>query len=64
MRASPYDLSAIGYEPVKIETAEGRTQYEREQRGLAAKAAGLRQKLLVCCERLQTVAISPVCLAS
>jgi hypothetical protein len=64
MRASPYDLSALGYEPVKIETAEGRTQYEREQRELAAKAAGLRQKLLVCCERLQTVAISPVCLVS
>lgn len=52
MRASPYELSALGYEPVKIETAEGRAQYEREQRGLAAKATGMRQKLLACCQSL------------
>jgi len=64
MRASPYELSALGYEPVKIETAEGRAQYEREQRELAAKAAALRQKLLASCERLQTVAIQPVSGAS
>lgn len=49
MRASPYDLSALGYEAVKIETAEGRVQYEREQRDLAARAAVLRQQLLTCC---------------
>ncbi|MFN0078696.1 MAG: hypothetical protein ACKVY0_19725 [Prosthecobacter sp.] len=61
MRASPYDLSAMGYETVKIETVEGRAQYEREQRDLAAKAAVLRQKLLTSCDRLQTVAIAPVC---
>jgi hypothetical protein len=52
MRASPYDLSALGYEPVKIETAEGRAQYELEQRDLAEKAAVLRQKLLACCQAL------------
>jgi hypothetical protein len=57
MRASPYDLSILGCEPVKIETAEGRVQYEREQRELAAKAAGLRQKLLDCCERLGRMAL-------
>jgi hypothetical protein len=55
MRASPYDLSTIGYEPVKIETADGRAQYEREQRDLAAKAAGLRQKLLDRCESLAAI---------
>ncbi|MDP1588505.1 MAG: hypothetical protein Q8M07_12220, partial [Prosthecobacter sp.] len=59
MRASPYDLSAMGYEPVKIETAEGRAQYEHEQRDLAARAAVLRQKLLASCESLQTVALTP-----
>jgi hypothetical protein len=42
---------------VKIETAEGRVQYEREQRELAAKAAGLRQKLLDCCEKLRHMAL-------
>jgi hypothetical protein len=57
MRASPYDLSTLGCEPVKIETAEGRVQYEREQRELAAKAAGLRQKLLDGCEKLRHMAL-------
>lgn len=52
MRASPYDLGALGYEPVKIETAEGRVQYEREQRELAAKAVLLRQRLLLQCKKL------------
>ncbi len=64
MRASPYDLSALSYEPVKIETTEGRVQYEREQRALAARAAVLRQQLLASCESFQTVASSPVCRAS
>lgn len=57
MRASPYDLRALGYEPVKIETVEGRTQYEREQRELAAKAVDLRQKLLDCCESLAAISV-------
>lgn len=45
MRASPYDLAHLGYQPVFIETATGRTQYEQEQRSLAAKAEPLRQRL-------------------
>lgn len=45
MRASPYDLQHLGYEPLLIETPEGRAQYEREQRQLAEKAAPLRQRL-------------------
>lgn len=52
MRASPYDLSASGYEPVRIETAEGRSQYEGEQRCLATKAAPLRRRLQEACESL------------
>lgn len=55
MRASPYDLSVMGYEPVKIETVEGRARYESEQRNLAARAAVLRQKLLDCCESLAVI---------
>ena len=46
MRASPYDLSGWGREPVRIETAEGRREYEVEQRALAEKSAGLRQRLI------------------
>lgn len=70
MRASPYDLSTMGYVPVKIETAAGRAQYEREQRELAARAAVLRQKLLMHCESLAAFvpghagSISSACLSS
>lgn len=46
MRASPYDLCEYGYEAVKIETAEGRKQYEMEQRQLAERAMPLRQRLI------------------
>lgn len=46
MRASPYDLSAWGVVPVKIETTEGRREYEAEQRKLAEDARGLREKLI------------------
>lgn len=52
MRASPYDLSAMGYAPVKIETVEGRARYELEQRELALKAAELRRRLLDQCSAL------------
>lgn len=51
MRASPYDLSAWGREPVRIETAEGRRAYEGEQRALSAKAAPLRQALVNALEK-------------
>ena len=46
MRASPYDLTAWGREPVRIETADGRRIYESEQRRLAEKAAPLRERLI------------------
>jgi hypothetical protein len=53
MRASPYDLSEIGYEPIAIETVEGREEYERLQRGFAERAGGLRERLLGCCSQLE-----------
>jgi hypothetical protein len=46
MRASPYDLSMWGVVPVKIETVEGRREYEMEQRRLADGAADLRGRLI------------------
>ncbi len=46
MRASPYDLTDWGREPVRIETAEGRRIYEEEQKRLAAQARPLRQRLI------------------
>ena len=46
MRASPYDLREHGLEPVRIETPEGRREYEKEQARLAEMAAPLRQRLI------------------
>ena len=53
MRASPYDLRAFGFTPVKIETPEGRAEYEREQRSLAERAVPLRARLIAVCERVR-----------
>jgi hypothetical protein len=52
MRASPYDLKALGYEPVRIETAEGRREYADAQRSFAGRAAVLRTRLLRECTRI------------
>lgn len=57
MRASPYDLSALGYEPVRIETPEGKQEYAAAQRAFAERAAPLRRRLTEACERL--LAASP-----
>jgi hypothetical protein len=46
MRASPYDLSDLGYDPVPIETAAGRGVYAAAQRGFAERAAPLRTRIL------------------
>lgn len=46
MRASPYDLTAWGYDPVPIETPEGKAEYVREQRGFAGRGAALRERLI------------------
>jgi hypothetical protein len=46
MRASPYDLSEYGYDPVKIETPEGRAEYETHQREISQQAGPLRQQII------------------
>jgi hypothetical protein len=46
MRASPYDLSALGYEPVPIETPQGKAEYVAAQRAFAERGAALRRRLL------------------
>jgi hypothetical protein len=52
MRASPYDLTPLGYAPVRIETAEGRAQYRREQAEFSERARPLRARLIELCEAL------------
>ncbi len=52
MRAAPYDLSALGYEPVRIETPAGKQEYAAAQRGFAERGAPLRARLIEECRRL------------
>jgi hypothetical protein len=52
MRASPYDLRALGYEPVEIETAAGKATYVDAQRAFAAQANGLRHRMVDACDLL------------
>ena len=52
MRASPYDLAEWNVTPVKIETPEGRREYEVEQRKLADESRILRNKLIHSLDRL------------
>jgi len=55
MRASPYDLSGLGHEPVRIETVAGKQEYAAAQREFAARGARLRQRLVEECRRLLAV---------
>lgn len=50
MRASPYDLTDLGYSPVPIETPAGRAEYVRAQSVFADRAAPLRQRLVELCD--------------
>lgn len=52
MRASPYELTAYGYAPIKIETLEGRRQYQEAQFSLYRRGLTLRQKLIGELERV------------
>jgi hypothetical protein len=46
MRASPYDLTGFGFEPIPIETPEGRSQYVRLQKEIAELAEHLRSRVI------------------
>ena len=58
MRASPYDLREWGFEPIRIETAEGRREYEAEQRALAEAARPLRTQLIESLDKVLKIAHS------
>ena len=52
MRAAPYDLADLGFEPVRIETADGKREYAAAQAALAERGAPLRARLVAECDRL------------
>ena len=56
MRASPYELTSLGYEPILIETEEGRREYEREQLTLMKDSQVLRAQLLATLENILAAA--------
>jgi hypothetical protein len=52
MRASPYDFSALGYGPIRIEIPEGRAEYESLQQQFARTAKPFRERLIAVCEQI------------
>lgn len=46
MKASPYDLSERGLEPIKIETEAGRMEYVERQRAIFEKSRPVRARLI------------------
>jgi len=52
MRASPYDLTDLGYDPIRIETATGRAEYAAAQRTFSERAAPLRAALIDACANI------------
>jgi len=50
MAASPYDCTALGLDPVPVETPEGKAEYVARQRAFAERAAPLRRRLVEVCE--------------
>ncbi len=52
MRASPYDLSEYGLDPIAIETPAGRAEYVRHQTDLMDRATPLRSELISRCQSL------------
>ena len=56
IEASPYDLADWGYEPVRIETPEGKAEYVRRQRAFAARGTELRHRLVSATDRILAAA--------
>ena len=56
MRAAPYDLRPLGYEPVEIETPAGKATYVDAQRDFATRAQVLRRRLIDACDTLLAAA--------
>ena len=52
MQASPYDLTAAGHRPIRVETEEGRSEYVAHQRRFAERAGILRLRLLADAESI------------
>jgi hypothetical protein len=52
MRASPYDLSSMGFYPIKIESPDGHAEYEQYQRQFTKEAVPIRNQLIELCDQI------------
>lgn len=52
MQASPYDLTDWGFDPIQIETSEGKAEYVRAQRAFSERSQVLRRRLIDSIEQL------------
>jgi hypothetical protein len=52
MRASPYELREMGFDPIRVETSDGRAEYARLQRKIFERARLIRQRVLMAYRRL------------
>jgi hypothetical protein len=59
MRAAPYDLRALGYEPIEVETAAGRAEFVAAQRSFAERGAVLRERVATALRAVLTAATEP-----
>jgi hypothetical protein len=59
MRASPYDLSPVGLEPIRVETTEGKREYREHQKIFMERASGLRDELIGEYDRLLSAIRKP-----
>jgi hypothetical protein len=64
MRAAPYDLADLGFEPIRVETAAGKQEYAAAQRAFAERGAPLRRGIIEECERLLLLSEEPSVLST
>lgn len=58
MRASPYDMSPFGLEPIRVETTDGRREYAAAQQAVMSRATPLRARLVTALAGLRSAAES------
>ena len=59
MRAAPYDLSDLGYAPIRIETPAGRQEYATHQRRIADRGARLRTRIIGLLDSIEATTREP-----
>ncbi len=52
MRASPYDVTGLGLDPVRVETEAGRAEFTALRRALSTRAEPLRSRLIDVCDQV------------